>query len=135
MESQMHINLVKIARDYIQYIKPDIKPEFIITDSSGTNSSARIGGNFIPDIYYNYQDVLIIGEAKTTADFERSHSLKQYDAYIRECEIYPGESILVLAIPWELMPTAKNMFRRRKEKEKLALKIIIINDIGRSFIL
>lgn len=135
MESQMHINLVKIAVDYIRKNKPEIKSDFIITDSSGTNSSVRIGGNFIPDIYYSYQDILIIGEAKTTLDFHRQHSLDQYDAYIKECQLHQGEAILVIAIPWELMPTAKNMFRRRKEKEKLEMRIIIINDIGRSFIL
>ena len=37
---------------------------------------------FRPDIYYYHKGIMIIGEAKTSSDFDARHSQEQYLSYI-----------------------------------------------------
>ena len=84
MESQAHIDLVKIVYQYIsEKIEEENRP-LIETDSSGNNSSFRVQGNFIPDVYYSLNGRMFIGEAKTELDVDRKHSKDQYDSYLEE---------------------------------------------------
>lgn len=133
MESQVHIDLVNIALQYIKTIIPAENYELIQIDSAGKNSAIKIIGNYVPDIYYNYDGLLIIGEAKTINDFERVHSQEQFVAYINECEMFSGETVIVASVPWQLVPTAKNYFRRIKMQKNIDTKFFVINEIGRCF--
>ena len=76
---------------------------------------------------------MIIGEAKTINDFDRTHSRDQYDAYIKECKNFFGKSTLVVSVPWQIVATAKNYFRRLKKVFDADIQIIIINELGRPF--
>ena len=135
MESQEHIDLVEVIIKYIKSIIPNNSENMIIKDSSGNIGDIRVVGNYAPDAYYRYNDFLIIGEAKTEKDFSRLHSILQYKAYVEECELFEGRSVLVIAIPWELTITAKNYFARLKRQNNLSLEIVIINELGRSVVL
>lgn len=133
MESQAHIDLVNVAIEYIKTTIPAECYELIQTDSAGNNSGIKVIGNYIPDVYYNYAGQLIIGEAKTINDFDRVHSQNQFEAYINECELFQGESLIVVSVPWQLVLTAKNYFRRMKNQRDVKTKIMVINEIGRCY--
>lgn len=134
MESQEHIELVKRVMEYAKRILPETEYVMIQSDSAGNNSEIRVLGNYVPDIYYRNSEYLIIGEAKTFYDFDRKHSRNQYDAYIDECQLFDGFSYLIIAVPWQLMITAKNYFKRLKQKRGLNIQIIIVNEIGKEMI-
>lgn len=133
MESQAHIDLVDIALQYIKTIIPAENHEMIQYDSAGSNGAVKVIGNYVPDIYYNYAGKLIIGEAKTINDFDRVHSQNQFESYISECELFTGDTLIVVSVPWQLVSTAKNYFRRTKIRKNVSIKIIVINEIGRCF--
>lgn len=133
MESQTHINLVNIAAEYIKSIVPEYEHSLIYMDSAGNNNSVRVIGNYIPDVYYNYGNKLVIGEAKTLNDFERQHSKEQFEAYMNEFLLFQGECILVVSVPWQLVITAKNYFSILRRKMGVVVDIIIINEMSRCF--
>lgn len=133
MESQAHIDLVNRVLEYSKLIIPQDNYNLIQVDSDGANSNFRTNNNFVPDVFYKFDDLLVIGEAKTYDDFERKHSKEQYDDYIDECRYYSGTAKLVIGVPWQLVMTAKNYFKRIKKRENLDFEIIIVNEIGKDF--
>ncbi len=133
MESQIHINLVNIAAEYIRSIVPVYEHSLIYMDTLGNNNAVRVIGNYIPDVYYNYGGKLVIGEAKTLNDFERQHSKEQFEAYMKEFLFFQGECILVVSVPWQLVITAKNYFARLRRQMGVEVNVIIINEMRRYF--
>ena len=130
-ESQNHIHLVKIARKYILSLIPAGNTKLLCADlPDEIEKPLSIYGKFKPDLYYSFNNLLIIGEAKTLNDFERTHSVEQFDSYIKYCNNFEGTSILVISVPWQLHKTAKNYFCRKKRKEVLNIKFIILNELG-----
>jgi len=133
MESQLHIDLVKKIYEYAcEYIVEDNRC-LIETDSSGNSSTIHVIDNFVPDLFYSFEDLLIIGEAKTELDFDRKHSREQFDAYIKECNLFGEKAMLIVGVPWQLCATAKNYFRRKKKAGELIFSVIIIDELGRGF--
>ena len=133
MESQAHIDLVNIAFEYIKNLIPDENRDLLQRDSAGDNSTIRIMGKYIPDIYYNFNNLLIIGEAKTLNDFERLHSREQFESYLTMCEMHLGKSVVVVSVPWQIVSTAKNYFKRLIREKNYTTEVIIINELGRCF--
>lgn len=132
-ESRNHVDLVAVAVEYIKTIvAPDLHA-IIQYDSADSSRPTKVVGNFIPDVYYWHADRLIIGEAKTINDFDRIHSRNQYDAYMKECRDFWGASTLVICVPWQIVATAKNYFRRLKKEYNADVPVIIINELGRCF--
>ena len=132
-ESRSHVELVAVA---VKYIKTIVDPELhaiIQYDSADSSRPTKVIGNYIPDVYFWHADQLIIGEAKTINDFDRPHSRNQYIAYIKECKSFWGHAALVVSVPWQLVATAKNYFRRLKKDYGTDVPIIIINELGRHF--
>ena len=132
-ESRKHVELVAVA---VEYIKTILAPEFhaiIQYDSADSSRPTKVIGNYIPDVYYWHGDQLIIGEAKTINDFDRPHSRDQYGAYMQECKKFFGRALLVISVPWEMVATAKNYFRRLKRDCDASVSIIVINEMGRHF--
>ena len=132
-ESRSHVELVAVAVKYIKTIIASDLHAIIQYDSADSLRPTKVIGNFIPDVYYWHADQLIIGEAKTINDFDRPHSREQYDAYIKECKKFYGYSKLVISVPWQMVATAKNYFRRLKKDCATDMPIIIINEFGRFF--
>lgn len=132
-ESRTHVELVAVAVNYIKTIvSPDLQA-IIQYDSADSSRPSKVIGNYIPDVYFWHSDQLIIGEAKTINDFERPHSRDQYNAYIKECKRFFGHATLVISVPWQMVATAKNYFRRLKKDFDTDMPIIVINELGRHF--
>lgn len=132
-ESRTHVELVAVAVNYIKTIvSPDLQA-IIQCDSADSPRPSKVIGNYIPDVYFWHSDQLIIGEAKTINDFERPHSRDQYNAYIKECKSFFGHATLVISVPWQMVATAKNYFRRLKKDFDTDMPIIVINELGRHF--
>ena len=128
-ESRSHINLVQVAYEYIKNIVPEDKRILIEIDSADSDKPREVDGRFIPDVQFWDDSLYIIGEAKTINDFEREHSREQYAAYIKECGNFNGKSMLVVAVPWQLVITAKNYFRRIKCTNE-NFRVVILNELG-----
>lgn len=84
---------------------------------------------FRPDVLYQYCDMLILGEAKTSKDVEREHSLMQYESYIRKCSLFIGKAILLIAVPWEDYATVYNITQKIRKKYPGTYTIKIISRI------
>lgn len=134
MESQAHIELVNIAVEYIKSIVPTEYHAFMCIDTAGNNSGVKVIGNYIPDVYYCYNNQLVIGEAKTLNDFDKLHSKKQFIAYMNELLAFQGETTLVVSVPWQIVLTAKNFFKRLCRDMKKDVKVVILNEISRCFL-
>lgn len=134
MESKEHIELVKVAFRYISSQLSELDRPLISTDSDGNLGSYRVQGNFVPDVYFTNTSCMYIGEAKTIKDFERKHSQDQFLSYIRELKSFSDKGVLVVSIPWQLVATAKNYFRRLKIKECSSNPIVILNELGQEFV-
>ncbi len=132
-ESRAHVDLVLVAVNYISTLLPPEMRALVQYDSADTKRPPMISGNFIPDVYYWNQNMLIFGEAKTVDDFERKHSREQFTAYLKECDAFWGKSYLVISLPWQLVPTAKNYFRRLKRDLCSSTQVIILNELGRRY--
>lgn len=119
----MIVNFVQtlVPSDYCNLVRADL-PEF--------EKPSLAYDSYIPDVTFSYKGQLIIGEAKTFEDFNRDHSRNQYEAYIRECMKHPGESTIVIAIPWQLFITAKNHFVLLKRKYSADVKVLVISENG-----
>lgn len=130
-ESIKHLELIKLIIINIEKI-PNIEASLIQSDLPNTieKPDSTLDG-FRPDVYYNYSNFMIIGEAKTSYDFQRKHSIEQYQAYYSKCNAFNGRSIFVLAIPWTETISAKNLLRRIKRNNNYKIETWIINDIGR----
>lgn len=129
-ESRCHIELVKIIYEYVKTIVPYDKHALIEVDSVDFLRPTSVNGKFIPDVQYWSEDIYIIGEAKTIKDFDREHSNLQYSAYLKETQKFFGKSIIVIAVPWQLILTAKNLFRRLKRKNGYDTTVVVLDDIG-----
>ena len=130
-ESRSHLDLVQIALEYIKGITPSDAMHLIQVDSPDTHRPLMVGA-FIPDVYLETSDLLIIGEAKTLKDFDTKHSVAQYKAYIERCDSFPGERCIVVSVPWQLTSTAKNLFRRLTKEQGLDIKVVVINELGKA---
>lgn len=130
-ESREHINLVNTIVEYAKSIVPIEMRTLVQYDSADTKRPPKIGEKYIPDVFFWNRDRLIIGEAKTINDFDRKHSQEQFIAYLNECDSFSGQAMLIICLPWQLAPTAKNYFRRVKLEMDSATSIIILNELGK----
>ncbi len=131
MESLSHHNLVKEIYKYV-IKQPNIYKELIESDIfevAGTVTKMQEG--YIPDLYYNHGDIVIIGEAKTEKDLNNLHSIRQLKAYVNHLSQYictGYRATLIIAVPWEASITAYRMLKRIIGDEKIVL--IVINELG-----
>lgn len=134
-ESQCHIELVKRVLSYVKTVVDSSLHDLIEVDDSTSNKPSRVVGNYIPDVYFFYDKRMILGEAKTLDDFERKHSQEQFSAYFSACSSYGESGMIVVAVPWKLVNTAKNLFRRKKREQNSLIKVVVLDDIGSVFFL
>ena len=64
---------------------------------------------------YEYNGLMIIGEAKTSNDVLREHSLAQYSYYLKKCSLYYGKAEYVMAVPWMEKAAANNAIKKIKK--------------------
>lgn len=89
---------------------------------------------FIPDVYATLlkEDIVIIGEAKTVRDLESRHSKRQLEAFLKHC-FNKRKAILIIAVPWDLVNSAKSLIRFLKKKsntESVTVKFLELLPYG-----
>lgn len=126
-ESLMHIELVSRLKKYVSNMIEEQYQSFIFTDISvdGENPPILITGNR-PDLYYENNNKLVIGEAKTQKDISSKHSKEQYISYIKYCCAYRGDAILIIAVPWTEIAAIKSLLFKimRENNCYCSLKVI-----------
>ena len=131
MESLKHHNLVKEIYKYVISCK-NVEKSLIESDIFEVSGNVtRMPEGFIPDLYYKYNNLLIIGEAKTDEDFQREHSMQQYISYLNCLKKYSSEymCIFIIAVPWQTTKTACRIINKL-ESDNNNLKIVVINEMG-----
>lgn len=129
-ESLIHHNYVKIIYQKVKSMIPEKDICFLKADLFECEKPSLVYGSFVPDVMYCYNGLLIIGEAKTFDDYDREHSYKQYESYMKECQRFPGETYIVICIPWALFISAKNHFKLLKKKYCENTNVIVLTDNG-----
>ena len=79
-----------------------------------------------PDVYYEYNGMMIIGEAKTSKDIYRVHSKQQYESYIKKCSCYTGSAVFVVAVHWSDKAAMHNLLRKISKKYNGTYRIVIL---------
>ena len=103
--------------EYVEALVGQDKKCFISSDvADGMSISPLTAEGFRPDVYYQYGDLLIIGEAKTSDDVGRLHSRQQYDSYIRKCSLFEGKAYFIAAVYWADKAQLHNILRPIKRK-------------------
>lgn len=116
-ESAQHQKLVMEIIEYVEALVGQDKKCFISSDvADGMSISPLTAEGFRPDVYYQYGDLLIIGEAKTSDDVGRLHSRQQYDSYIRKCSLFEGKAYFIAAVYWADKAQLHNILRPIKRK-------------------
>lgn len=108
----------RVGQDYICFIESDIsdnRPLPLMTEEG-----------FRPDVTYEYNGLMIIGEAKTKDDVLRDHSLAQYASYLKKCSLFQGKAEYVMAVPWLEQASANNVIKKIKKDYPGDYKIKII---------
>lgn len=130
-ESAVHMGYVSLIKEYVEKVLPEIEHFHILVDSpTSMEKPPHVFNNYVPDLYYNHREQLIIGEAKTDDDFDRPHSLDQYLSYLQECSRFSGDSVLIVSGSWRISAALSNLLRNMKKKASLSVKVIILNELG-----
>lgn len=127
-ESSKHILLIQIIKEYVLN-NINIEKAFLKCDLLGECKTEKVLNGYTPDVHYEYNGQVIIGEAKTINDINRTHSLLQYKSFLEYCNNY-NDSIFIISVPWTETVFIKNILRKIKNDNKYNnVKIIIINDV------
>ncbi|WP_394871081.1 hypothetical protein [Clostridium butyricum] len=129
-ESNIHMDLVRLLRRYV-INSNKISCKLILSDlPEEIEKPIAMPEGFRPDLYYKDSHCLIIGEAKTSLDFKKKHSINQYMSYLKYCSIYSSNSKFYLAVPWDVFISAKNLLRKIKKQNNYLFEIYVLNDIN-----
>lgn len=128
MESDQHIQLVNLIISYLKLhlVSCDMHDAICAETSDSSSRTEQTLEGFYPDVFYEYGDKLIIGEAKTSKDVDTRHSNKQYESYIQKCINHKGTVHLVVAVPWPEYIFMKNKFKRYKKQKGFSFKVHIL---------
>jgi hypothetical protein len=132
-ESAQHLQLVNLLISKVKKMVPKDHWCIICSDSFGAVClPPQTEEGYRPDVYYYFEELLIIGEAKTSDDVERIHSRAQYEAYIKKCSIFKGMAWFFVAVPWTERATAFNILQKLRKKYPGNYKICVYEGIGGS---
>lgn len=111
----------KVGCDYACFIQSDVIDEHPLPQLTDEG--------FRPDVFYEYNGTLIIGEAKTSNDIMREHSIRQYASYLRKCSLYNGSAEFVISVPWTDQATANNILKKIKRDYAGEYKITVLKGL------
>ena len=110
---------------------PPVQPEYILVDlPDSVYKPPRLTNNYHPDIYYNHNNTLIIGEAKTINDIDNIHSRSQYISYLQECQKFQGKSYLIVCSSWTVSMMFKNLLKYIKRMNNFTTTVIVLSEVG-----
>ncbi len=124
------MDYVSLVEQYVLQMIPSEQEGFIYVDKPEAAYKPPLVGNFRPDLYFCAENKLIIGEAKTVADFERFHSKEQYKTYLQVCQKFKGDSLLILCSSWSVAFSFKTLIKSMKKQNCFDTKVIIISEEG-----
>lgn len=130
-ESAQHLQLVNLIIDEVVSIVGETNRCFIMSDAAdGYALSPLMEEGYRPDVFYQYRNSLIIGEAKTSDDVARIHSKLQYESYLKKCSLFGGKAVFLAAVPWTEHATIHNILRKLRQKYPGIYEVRIIDGIG-----
>lgn len=130
-ESLKHQQLVDLILKKIVLMVGKENAALIAVDSdNGSELPPLTIDGYRPDVYYCFNGVLIIGEAKTSKDAEKLHSRSQYESYIKKCRLFQGDATLIIAVPWTERITIYNLTQRLKKLYPGDYSIKVIDELG-----
>lgn len=130
-ESFQHQQLVQLLKKEVLKLVPSDCHKLIQLDTSDSLAiPVKMIEGYRPDLYYRFEDLLIIGEAKTADDFDRQHSRAQYEAYMKECANFQGKAVFIIAVPWMECAAANNIVQNLRKKILGSYTIKILEWIG-----
>ena len=111
-ESSIHNSLVIAMSNWIAINYCDGDHGSILVDKPENTLESKppkIFG-YIPDVYAKGCSIcgLIVGEAKTAKDIERTHTEHQIKAYLEHCKLV-DDAVFVIAVPWHMTRCAKSL--------------------------
>lgn len=116
-ESIQHQKLVKLIIENIEEMVGKDQSCFIESDlADGRPLPQLTQEGFRPDVIFQYNDQLIIGEAKTSNDVDTAHSKLQYESYIRKCSLFQGSACLIIAVYWTEYATVYNIINKIRKR-------------------
>lgn len=131
MESKKHHSLVKKIYDYV-IANEKAEKSLIQSDVFEISGNVtRMPEGFVPDLYYKYENRIIIGEAKTDYDLDREHSILQFESYVKYMKKYVNSGYnckFIIAVPWEASIAAGRIIRKIIGEESIDL--IVLNESG-----
>ena len=130
-ESAQHFQLVNLIIDEVVSVVGETNRCFVMSDAAdGYALPPLTEEGYRPDVYYQYQDSLIIGEAKTSNDVARIHSKLQYESYLKKCSFFKGRAVFLAAVPWTEHAVIHNILRKLRQKYPGTYEVRIIDGIG-----
>jgi len=132
-ESESHTKLVKALVTWICINHLNGDPGYILADLPENPPSKKppVINNFIPDVFVpdSSGTAFIIGEAKTARDVENRHTKSQLEAFLHRCSL-ANNSILIMAVPWDLVRCAKSFLQKLKIQNKVYnVEIIVLEKL------
>lgn len=103
---------------------------FALVDSPNIGIKPPILGHYRPDFFFCHNNTLIIGEAKTTSDYDKPHSINQYITYLDECQSFQGKSLLVICCSWTVSLSLKTLIKYIKKQHGYNTLVSIISEKG-----
>lgn len=129
-ESPQHLRLVEKIRDIIRK-RNDVTPTLVLAEDHRENTTTFLTDEgFHPDLYYVDNNLIILGEAKTSNDLCNRHSYAQFDSYIKHLQTATNDSmkaVLYIGVPWADFRWTKRYFQKIKHT---SIEVIIVNDFG-----
>lgn len=127
-ESVTHLRLVEILVAHITTTYGGLVVFHDLPALLGAEKPPRIGG-YVPDVYATDAPttITIVGEAKTEGDLVTDHSRGQLIAFLQ----YLGardRGVLVLAVPWQVRATAKNLLASLQREHRCNHVVTIVLD-------
>lgn len=128
-ESAKHVDLINLMKDKICF-NEDVDAALILLDlpSDRKNGPPTING-FKPDLYYDFNQLLIIGEAKTKDDLLNEHTKSQIETYIKLCANYVGQSRLYLAVPWMESVLANSLIKKISKELGVSITYFVVDEL------
>lgn len=133
-ESSQHLDLVQRIVDYVRIRFAGSKHLVTMHDLPGPIACDKppVIGTFRPDVYAIDAPLTrtIIGEAKTTLDLERDHSIEQLSAFFAYLLTQPSPTMIV-AVPWQAKATARSLLQMvgRRLEIRDAIELVVLDDV------
>lgn len=128
-ESAKHVDLINLMKNRI-CSNEEVDAALILVDdpTDRKNVPPTING-YKPDLYYDFNDLLVIGEAKTKDDLLNEHTKSQIETYIKLCANYTGNSRLYLAVPWMESVLANNLIKKISKKLGVSVTYFVVDEL------